>query len=74
MAFGSSNYTCQMCAQPHPGRGKGFTRKMSLNTFKKNMKLNKSKIFKNKLAKSFEIYNKAAESRYMKYFFGDKIK
>ena len=25
--FGGCNYTCQMCPQSNPGRGKNFTRK-----------------------------------------------
>jgi len=33
--FGGCNYTCQMCPQSSPGRGKNFTRKMPLNSFKK---------------------------------------
>jgi len=32
--FGGCNYTCQMCPQTNPGRGKSFTRKMPLNEFK----------------------------------------
>ncbi len=32
--FGGCNYTCQMCPQSNPGRGKNFTRKMPLQTFK----------------------------------------
>ena len=32
--FGGCNYTCQMCPQTSPGRGKSFTRKMPLNEFK----------------------------------------
>ena len=32
--FGGCNYTCQMCPQSNPGRGKDFTRKMPLKTFK----------------------------------------
>ena len=32
--FGGCNYTCQMCPQSDPGRGKDFTRKMPLETFK----------------------------------------
>ena len=31
--FGGCNYTCQMCPQTKPGRGKNFTRKMPLNQF-----------------------------------------
>ena len=31
--FGGCNYTCQMCPQSAPGRGKDFTRKMPLKTF-----------------------------------------
>ena len=33
--FGGCNYTCQMCPQTNPGRGKSFTRKMSINEFKR---------------------------------------
>ena len=32
--FGGCNYTCQMCPQTNPGRGKSFTRKMPLDEFK----------------------------------------
>lgn len=31
--FGGCNYTCTMCPQSNPGRGKDFTRKMPLKTF-----------------------------------------
>ena len=31
--FGGCNYTCKMCPQSDPGRGKHFTRKMPLKTF-----------------------------------------
>jgi len=33
--FGGCNYTCQMCPQSSPGRGKGFTRKMPIKEFKR---------------------------------------
>jgi len=33
--FGGCNYTCQMCPQSDPGRGKNFTRKMPLKDFEK---------------------------------------
>ena len=33
--FGGCNYTCQMCPQSNPGRGKSFTRKMPLKDFEK---------------------------------------
>ena len=33
--FGGCNYTCQMCPQSNPGRGKSWTRKMSLIQFEK---------------------------------------
>lgn len=33
--FGGCNYTCQMCPQTDPGRGKNFLRKMSLSEFEK---------------------------------------
>ena len=31
--FGGCNYTCQMCPQSNPGRGKNFTRKMPVKVF-----------------------------------------
>ena len=33
--FGGCNYTCSMCPQSHPGRGKNFTRKMRIEEFEK---------------------------------------
>jgi len=33
--FGGCNYTCQMCPQTSPGKGKNFTRKMPLDEFEK---------------------------------------
>ena len=33
--FGGCNYTCQMCPQSNPGRGKNFTRKMHLKEFER---------------------------------------
>ena len=33
--FGGCNYTCQMCPQSNPGRGKSFTRKMPLKEFER---------------------------------------
>jgi wyosine [tRNA(Phe)-imidazoG37] synthetase (radical SAM superfamily) len=33
--FGGCNYTCQMCPQSNPGRGKNFTRKMKLTEFER---------------------------------------
>jgi len=33
--FGGCNYTCQMCPQSNPGRGKNFTRRMPLKEFEK---------------------------------------
>ena len=33
--FGGCNYTCQMCPQSNPGRGKNFTRKMKLKEFER---------------------------------------
>lgn len=33
--FGGCNYTCQMCPQTNPGRGKEWTRKMPLPLFEK---------------------------------------
>ena len=33
--FGGCNYTCQMCPQTNPGRGKSFTRKMPLKEFER---------------------------------------
>ena len=33
--FGGCNYTCSMCPQSDPGRGKNFTRKMRIEEFEK---------------------------------------
>ena len=33
--FGGCNYTCQMCPQTNPGRGKSFTRKMPISEFER---------------------------------------
>ena len=33
--FGGCNYTCQMCPQSNPGRGKSWTRKMPLKEFER---------------------------------------
>ena len=33
--FGGCNYTCQMCPQSHPGRGKNFNKKMRIEEFEK---------------------------------------
>ena len=33
--FGGCNYTCQMCPQSNPGRGKNFTRKMNIKEFER---------------------------------------
>ena len=33
--FGGCNYTCQMCPQSSPGRGKSWTRKMPLKEFER---------------------------------------
>ena len=33
--FGGCNYTCQMCPQANPGRGKSWTRKMPLKEFER---------------------------------------
>ena len=33
--FGGCNYTCQMCPQSNPGRGKNFTRKMPIKEFER---------------------------------------
>ena len=33
--FGGCNYTCQMCPQTNPGRGKSFTRKMPVSEFER---------------------------------------
>ena len=32
--FGGCNYTCSMCPQSHPGRGKNFTKKMNIKEIK----------------------------------------
>jgi len=33
--FGGCNYTCRMCPQSNPGRGKNFSRKMPIDEFEK---------------------------------------
>ena len=33
--FGGCNYTCAMCPQSNPGRGKNFTRKMPIDQFER---------------------------------------
>lgn len=33
--FGGCNYTCQMCPQSNPGRGKSWTRKMPISEFER---------------------------------------
>ena len=33
--FGGCNYTCSMCPQSYPGRGKNFTKKMRIEDFEK---------------------------------------
>lgn len=76
--FGGCNYTCQMCPQSNPGRGKGFTRKMPLETFKKILdeivpkygspQINLEGSGEPTMAKDLPEYIKAVKSKNLKCF------
>ena len=76
--FGGCNYTCQMCPQSNPGRGKNFTRKMPLNQFEKILddvvkKFGKPQINlegsgEPTMAKDLPSYIKAVKKRGLKCF------
>ena len=76
--FGGCNYTCQMCPQSSPGRGKNFTRKMPLNNFKKilndlvpkygNPQINLEGSGEPTMAKDLPEYIKAVKEKGLKCF------
>jgi molybdenum cofactor biosynthesis enzyme MoaA len=76
--FGGCNYTCQMCPQTNPGRGKGFTRKMPLNEFKRilndlvpkygNPQINLEGSGEPTMAKDLPEYVKAVKDKGLKCF------
>jgi MoaA/NifB/PqqE/SkfB family radical SAM enzyme len=76
--FGGCNYTCQMCPQTNPGRGKGFTRKMPLNEFKRilndlvpkygNPQINLEGSGEPTMAKDLPEYVKAVKEKGLKCF------
>ena len=76
--FGGCNYTCQMCPQSNPGRGKNFTRKMPLNSFKKilndlvpkygNPQINLEGSGEPTMAKDLPEYIKAVKEKGLKCF------
>lgn len=76
--FGGCNYTCKMCPQSSPGRGKNFTRKMSLDNFEKildkivpkygNPQINLEGSGEPTMAKDLELYIKAVKKRNLKCF------
>jgi MoaA/NifB/PqqE/SkfB family radical SAM enzyme len=76
--FGGCNYTCQMCPQSNPGRGKSFTRKMPLERFKKilddlvpkygNPQINLEGSGEPTMAKDLPEYVKAVKEKGLKCF------
>lgn len=76
--FGGCNYTCQMCPQSNPGRGKSFTRKMSLIEFERildsiipkygNPIINLEGSGEPTMAKDLDKYVKAVKKRGLKSF------
>lgn len=76
--FGGCNYTCQMCPQTNPGRGKGFTRKMPLKEFERILdeivpkhgtpQINLEGSGEPTMAKDLPEYIKAVKKRNLKCF------
>ena len=76
--FGGCNYTCKMCPQSDPGRGKNFTRKMPIKEFEKILDkiipkygkpiINLEGSGEPTMAKDLDIYVKAVKSRDLKCF------
>ncbi|MDA7689390.1 radical SAM protein [Candidatus Pelagibacter sp.] len=76
--FGGCNYTCQMCPQSNPGRGKNFTRKMKLDEFEKILdmivpkygspQINLEGSGEPTMAKDLPLYIKAVKKRGLKCF------
>ena len=76
--FGGCNYTCQMCPQSNPGRGKSFTRKMPLKEFERildeivpkfgNPQINLEGSGEPTMAKDLPEYIKLVKKRNLKCF------
>ncbi len=76
--FGGCNYTCQMCPQSNPGRGKNFTRKMPLREFERILDMIVPKYGKPiinlegsgepTMAKDLDLYVKAVKDRGLKCY------
>ena len=76
--FGGCNYTCQMCPQSNPGRGKNFTRKMPLIQFENildnivpkygNPLINLEGSGEPTMAKDLPMYVRAVKKRNLKCF------
>ena len=76
--FGGCNYTCKMCPQTDPGRGKNFTRKMHIDQFKKilneivpkygNPQINLEGSGEPTMAKDLPDYIKAVKEKKLKCF------
>ena len=76
--FGGCNYTCQMCPQSNPGRGKSWTRKMPLKEFERildeivpkygNPQINLEGSGEPTMAKDLPEYVKAVKKRNLKCF------
>ena len=76
--FGGCNYTCQMCPQTNPGRGSSWTRKMSLEQFKKILnqivpkygmpQINLEGSGEPTMAKDLHLYIKAVKDKGLKCF------
>jgi len=76
--FGGCNYTCKMCPQSNPGRGKNFTRKMPLKDFEKILdeivpkygtpQINLEGSGEPTMAKDLPSYIKAVKKRNLKCF------
>ena len=76
--FGGCNYTCQMCPQSNPGRGKNFTRKMPLKEFEKILDMivpkygqpiiNLEGSGEPTMAKDLDLYVKAVKDRGLKCY------
>ena len=76
--FGGCNYTCQMCPQTTPGRGKSFTRKMPLKDFERILdeivpkhgtpQINLEGSGEPTMAKDLPKYIKAVKKRNLKCF------
>ncbi len=76
--FGGCNYTCQMCPQSNPGRGKSWTRKMPLKEFERildeivpkygNPQINLEGSGEPTMAKDLPEYVKAVKKRNLRCF------